>query len=161
METKELNIVAPQGYEIDKENSTFECIKFKKIEQKKWRDNTNAKINGYYIGLNCNILQTKDEYYNTESNHNIFATKKQAESALAMARISQIMANDERFGGVITDKEWCDTDYKKFVIRRAGDKWARDFFTSHYHFLAFHTGKQMNLFLQENEDLVKDYLMID
>lgn len=30
METKEINIVAPQGYEIDKENSTFECIKFKK-----------------------------------------------------------------------------------------------------------------------------------
>jgi hypothetical protein len=31
METKELKIQAPDGYEIDKENSTFECIKFKLI----------------------------------------------------------------------------------------------------------------------------------
>ena len=27
METKELKIQAPKGYEIDKDNSTFECIK--------------------------------------------------------------------------------------------------------------------------------------
>ena len=30
METKELKIVPPPGYVIDKENSTFECIKFKR-----------------------------------------------------------------------------------------------------------------------------------
>ena len=30
METKEFKIEVPEGYEIDKENSTFECIKFKK-----------------------------------------------------------------------------------------------------------------------------------
>lgn len=29
METKEIKINIPKGYEIDKENSTFECIKFK------------------------------------------------------------------------------------------------------------------------------------
>lgn len=32
METKELKIQAPKGYEIDEENSTFECIQFKPIE---------------------------------------------------------------------------------------------------------------------------------
>ena len=30
METKELKINIPEGYEIDVENSTFTCIKFKK-----------------------------------------------------------------------------------------------------------------------------------
>lgn len=30
METKELKIQVPEGYEIDEENSTFECIRFKK-----------------------------------------------------------------------------------------------------------------------------------
>lgn len=30
METKEIKINVPEGYEIDRENSTFECIKFKK-----------------------------------------------------------------------------------------------------------------------------------
>lgn len=33
METKEVKIQTPKGYEIDKENSTFECIKFKPIKR--------------------------------------------------------------------------------------------------------------------------------
>ena len=35
MGTKEMKIVPPEGYEIDKENSTFECIKFKPIKEAK------------------------------------------------------------------------------------------------------------------------------
>lgn len=31
METKEIKIVPPEGYEVDKENSTFDCIKFKPV----------------------------------------------------------------------------------------------------------------------------------
>lgn len=33
MEAKELKVQAPEGYEIDAENSTFECIKFKPIKK--------------------------------------------------------------------------------------------------------------------------------
>lgn len=33
MKTKELKVQAPKGYEIDTENSTFECIKFKPIKK--------------------------------------------------------------------------------------------------------------------------------
>lgn len=33
METKELKIQIPVGYEIDKDHSTFECIRFKSIEK--------------------------------------------------------------------------------------------------------------------------------
>lgn len=33
METKEIKIQAPEGYEIDKENSTFERIRFKPIKK--------------------------------------------------------------------------------------------------------------------------------
>ena len=161
METKELKISVPEGYVIDKENSTFECIKFKKIEQKRWRGTEKAHISGYFIGVQTSDIHNVSKVLNIPSNYNVFATEKQAKSALAMAQISQIMANDERFGGVITDEEWCNSDYIKFVIRRAGDKWVRDFFTHHYQFLAFHTAKQRDLFVQENEDLVNDYLMLD
>lgn len=31
---KEFKVIVPDGYDIDKENSTFECIKFKPIEKK-------------------------------------------------------------------------------------------------------------------------------
>ena len=30
---KEVKIIPPEGYEVDKENSTFDCIKFKLIER--------------------------------------------------------------------------------------------------------------------------------
>lgn len=33
METKEFKVQIPEGYEIDRENSTFECIKFKSIKK--------------------------------------------------------------------------------------------------------------------------------
>ena len=38
METKEIKINIPKGYEIDKENSTFECIKFKSIKNITYED---------------------------------------------------------------------------------------------------------------------------
>lgn len=97
----------------------------------------------------------------SENNYNVFATEKQAKSALAMARISQIMANDKRFGEVITDEEWNNPDIRKYCIDRFAGKRRIDVFDTTYHFLAFHTREQRDLFLEENEDLIKDYLMIN
>lgn len=51
METKELKIQAPKGYEIDKDNSTFECIRFKRIKKNITYDNV------------CNILFVNDTYF--------------------------------------------------------------------------------------------------
>lgn len=156
---KEIKITPPEGFEIDKDNSTFECIKFKPIEKKRWRDDKNNKINGYYIKYDGRI---SDQYYGTNlrENYGIFATEKQAKSALAMARISQIMANDERFGGVVTDKEWNDGDIPKHIIRRCQHGIKEDMAFLGYYFIAFHTYQQRDLFLEENEDLVRDYLCL-
>lgn len=67
MKTKEFKIEAPKGYEIDKENSTFECIRFKPIKKDitykdvcntLFKNNTGyfidqyGKINFYNIGTN-------------------------------------------------------------------------------------------------------------
>ena len=41
---KEIKIVPPMGYEIDKENSTLECIKFKLIPPKKENNITNFDL---------------------------------------------------------------------------------------------------------------------
>lgn len=78
-----------------------------------------------------------------------------------MARISQIMANDERFGGVVTDEEWDDRNMIKFAIERRKGHFNFMSYQNVYCLLAFHTSEQRDLFLKENEDLVKDYLMID
>lgn len=50
METKEFKIEVPEGYEIDEENSTFECIKFKK-KSVTLMDIMDKYENGYSIKL--------------------------------------------------------------------------------------------------------------
>ena len=156
---KEIKITPPEGYEIDKENSTFDCIKFKPVA-KRWRDKEKAGFSGYFIAANSAIIPTFQKL-NNDINYNVFATEKQAKSALAMARISQIMANDERFGGPITDEEWNNSRIGVYSIERFGNMYKGEMRNTLYTFLAFHTPKQRDLFLEENEDLVKDYLMID
>lgn len=79
-----------------------------------------------------------------------------------MARISQIMANDKRFGGVITDKEWeCAEKVKYTIVRKEKNRIAKDFNITNYNFLAFHTYDQRDLFIKENEDLLRAYFMIE
>ena len=41
---KQININIPEGYEIDKENSTFECIRFKPKPQVYWSDEHRAVV---------------------------------------------------------------------------------------------------------------------
>lgn len=146
------NKLEEEGYKWDAESLTLSKI------QKRWRDNEKTNVNGYYIHSDSFIVYRSG--YNNNRNHNIFATKKQVKSALAMARISQIMANDERFGGIVTDEEWCDGNWL-YVIIRADNDLEIALRNSSYAFLAFHTREQAELFLKENEDLVKDYYMMD
>ncbi len=150
----------PEGYEMDRENSTLDEIVLKPIV-KHWRDDCNAKVTGWLINDVAQVFQCATEHRNISCNFNIFATKQQAESALAMARISQIMANDKRFGGPITDEEWDNGNVIKFIIDRSNNSIISDYFwTNAYSFLAFHREGQRNLFLKENEDLVRQYLML-
>lgn len=160
----QLTITIPDGMIIDEENSTFECIKFKPINKSKFSDyDGTRKIAGFFIDRNSAINEMKDDYnyWNFESTKGCFATEKQAKSALAMAQISQIMTNDERFGGVFTDEEWKDANIPKYCISKEKIYVQFSIYQSSYEFLAFHTADQRNLFFQENEQLVKDYLMID
>ena len=78
-----------------------------------------------------------------------------------MAQISQIMDNDPRFGGPITDEEWSDERFFKCTIQRFGNTFLKSTYNRLYHFLAFHNIAQCNLFIKENLDLIKDYLMIE
>lgn len=159
---KEVKIVPPEGYEIDRENSTFECIKFKLIPSKRWRDG-NSIVAGWYVNGNAVLPYVPHSYDRwKDGNLNVFATEKQAKSALAMAQISQILANDGRFGGVVTDEEWKDTELDKYVILHDNaNSICKTRATYTHSFLAFHTIGQRDLFLKENEDLVKDYLMVE
>ncbi len=164
MEEKELltKITLPDGWAIDEEKSKGEQIVLKKVDKpKRFIDNPTIKIKGFYIDEDYSTILGIEINNNTRASYNVFATEKQAKSALAMARISQIMANDERFGGIITDKEWINRNIIKYVIVRHENNITKDIHWVFYHFLAFHTIEQRDLFLKENKQLVKDYLMVD
>lgn len=159
-ETKTIQI--PKGWVVDKEKSTESNIVL--VEAKdvpmRWRDNEDNLISGYWID-SMSVLVYEEDFSNDYANHNVFVTEKQAKSALAMARISQIMENDKRFGGVVTDEMWNSCHINKFCIIKIKDKIGRDCKVLEYHFLAFRNPEQRELFLEENEDLVKQYLMIE
>ncbi len=165
MEDLEKKIVLPDGWVIDEAKSKGKEILLKKVENlkkkpKRFIDNDDALISGFFVDNDSHICPV--EYYsNCGFNHNVFVTEKFAKSALAMAYISQIMKYDDRFGGVITDEEWGNTKLYKFVIYRYENKICTTLLSGTYQFLAFHTPEQCKLFIEENEQLVKDFLMID
>lgn len=61
METKEIKINVPEGYEIDEENSTFECIKLKPIKKELTYKDVTEKLfgeSGYYTNEDGIIMKT-------------------------------------------------------------------------------------------------------
>jgi hypothetical protein len=86
---KTLKINVPDGYEIDKEQSTFENIVFKEIEKglpKSWEEL--KEVGGYYVDRMS--LVYGQVYQVRDSNRNTFATKEQAEASIALAQLSQL-----------------------------------------------------------------------
>ena len=159
MEDKEIKIIPPEGYEIDESKSTFDCIKFKK-KVDKFRG-SGKYIKGYRPSIEGTVQCCTNFQEGGDSSHLIFSTKKEAESALAMAQISQIIANDKRFGGPITEQEWVLDGEKYCLVGRNNHVVDYESSGNWNYFLAFHTKEQRKLFFEENEDLVKQFLMVN
>lgn len=152
METKELRIEIPEGYEIDKEKSTFEKIVFKKKAVVNcWTDLKG--INGYTIRTGKEIVHWSG-LSNIEGNKNVFLNEKYAKSAIALAQISQLLPYYD------TDVNWNNLEWK-WCITRFRDKIKIDNLQYTYHLLSFNTYEEAERFLKYNEQLVKDYLMIE
>lgn len=91
MESKTLKITPPEGYEIDKQNSTFEEIVFKKIEKRlpmSWGELKEVK--GYYIDVRSSITHAVGTPQAYSHNRNIFPSIKEAQAMLAMAQLCQL-----------------------------------------------------------------------
>ena len=93
---KELKIDIPEGYEIDKENSTFERIVFKKkcTYPKSWEEFCkNSKITNpeYYI---CSSSDIFESYYDQDrecySDRCLCKTKEEAEAFLALIQLKRL-----------------------------------------------------------------------
>ena len=94
MEEKKLKINIPEGYEIDKEKSTFEEIVFKKVEDplaklpKTWEKYcklTKGYTSYYGYSINENTYETRfDGFYNE------FSTKERVKQYVALGKLLQL-----------------------------------------------------------------------
>ena len=88
METKEVKIEVPQGYEIDHQKSTFEKIIFKKIPEnpKTWEE--------YCSLMKGKTIHYPDYYYiilrSFEDAYNMFATEERAKQFIAFGKLLQL-----------------------------------------------------------------------
>ena len=148
---KEVKIEIPEGYEIDKENSSFEKIVFKKKKEINcWEDLTH--VPGVYITENS-LLRITEVGLIQPYNKNVFLNEKYAKSALALAQISQLLPYYD------TNVDW-KNEYNKYCIERVGNSIEIGAWLHRYCILAFNTESEAERFLKNNEQLVKDFYML-
>jgi len=94
---KEIKITPPEGYEVDKEHSTFECIKFKPIKSqlpKSWEEFCEVypieQKGGAYINNVSNILVLNKGSRNPHTDKNVLPSEEMAEAALALCQLLQL-----------------------------------------------------------------------
>lgn len=85
---KELKIIPPIGYEIDRQKSTFEKIIFKKISEnpKTWEEYCSLMKGKTMYYTNCNTITVSG----FSDAHDKFATKKRAEQFIALGKLLQL-----------------------------------------------------------------------
>jgi len=147
---KTLKIEIPNGFEIDKDNSTFEQIVFKEIKKqlpKTWEDF--ISFDGFYVNYNSNVLETKENSCK-EENKNIFATEEQAKASIALAQLSQL--REVYRNGWVPD--WLDDKYK-FCIELYANEINKDYYYSQNNFLSFQDKETRDLFFENFKDLIE------
>ena len=138
----------PEGFDIDREKSTFENIVLKKMETKlpnSWEE-LNI-INGYWVDKDSYGLY--DGNIPTEIiNRNVFATKEQVHASIALAQLSQL--REVYRNGWKPD--WDDPKSRKYVIDQEFDI---DFNIYYKRFLSFQSKEIAILFLANFRDLIE------
>lgn len=91
---KEINIVAPEGYEIDKEKSSFEKIVFKKkwSKPRSWEDycENYTRDEKYFINTDSSIIGAGDGIMLPFLDRNTLPTKEMAEKFLAYMQLMSL-----------------------------------------------------------------------
>lgn len=114
METKEVKIQVPEGYEIDKENSTFDCIKFKPIKKVVTYEDVAKELfkdkKGYYTDKFGGILSAVlyDSQYLDINN---CTSEKQAKKLLAINKLMNVA----KYLNGEWRPNWKETDRKYYI----------------------------------------------
>nr|DAS14849.1 MAG TPA: hypothetical protein [Caudoviricetes sp.] len=152
METKEMKIQAPEGYEIDKEKSTFEKIIFKKDNKelpKTWEEV--GVIKGWYTYAGGSIDYFSEGNSTNYADRNIFPTKEEAEACLVLAQLCQL--RDRYNDGWKPD--WKNSTETKHIIEINRNYIVKNFYNHTKRILAFKTKNIRDKFLENFKDLIE------
>lgn len=121
METKELKIEVPEGYEIDRDKSTFEKIVFKSKEELTYEEISEKlfKNSGVYISPSGMINSITPNSIGVSDATNC-TSKKQAKKLLAINKLMNVA----RYLNGEWKPNWANKDGEKFYI---GDNGIRGF----------------------------------
>ena len=149
---KIIKITPPEGYEVDKEKSTFDKIVFKKLESNlpmSWEEL--GEVEGYFIqvdsGINVHPVIDKAVAYN----RNLFPTKEEAEAMRAMAQLCQL--RNAWNGGWKPD--WEDNTPKYCIVSHKNILYT-DFCYNTSTSIAFKTRELRDKFMETFKDLLEE-----
>ena len=155
METKEIKIEVPQGYEIDHQKSTFEKIIFKKIAEnpKTWEEycTLTKGESSYFTDCDNNICLTNNSGFYNES-----STRKRAKQFIALGQLIQL-------------RDYWVRGYKEFkyalLVTRNGNTIAYDWsgYPTYPHILTltFPTKEMVEEFKECFSDLIKKAFLLE
>lgn len=154
----EIKIDVPKGYEIDEENSTFKCIKFKKkktLLPSTWEEfckNYPIREGETWITRYSDLEELGDcpgrAFFDDK---NVLPSRELAEAMLALCQLIQL--RDCYNDGWKPD--WKDNCYNKFTIKFYQDTPICDVDKTICRVLAFKSAKLRNLFLENFRDLIE------
>ena len=109
MKEKSLKINIPKGYEIDRENSTFECIKFKPVKRYiTYEDVCNSILEaGYYTNSYGEIVGSIIHAVNLRTGKNNATNAKQLKRLLALNQLLNIAEYYNRLHPQQNDNLYC------------------------------------------------------
>ncbi len=156
-EEKSFKVQIPEGYEIDKENSTFEYIKYKKVKSeypKSWNEAfVGNNVSGYWVGSSGEIRVANRTALRDDKN--TFKYEEQAESALAYAQLTQLMALP-CYNGDWTPN-WDDPNQERYCITRMKYDIVKLDYSGYFSFIAFKSEKVRDEFFNNHMDLIKQF----
>lgn len=154
---KEVKIVPPEGYEIDTEHSTFECIKFKPIKPqipKTWEEfcETHCLMpREAFIGSGSSIYEVVHVKRRSIADRNILPSKEYAETMLAICQLIQL--RDCYNDGWKPD--WKNSRSYKYTIYSKCGNIAVGLNDVVSRVLAFKTNELRNTFLENFKELIE------
>ena len=108
METKEIKINIPEGYEIDEENSTFERIKLKPIKKLTYKDVAEELFFEGLFAIDFNgEIRHASSSSNSQCDRNNATNKKQLERLLALNQLLNIAEYYNRKSPKEGNKVYC------------------------------------------------------